>query len=170
MERILSDLRTAVRAEAWHSALALALALPDICGFVEEPNSGSCARYAAWFDRELRQRYTRIHDGVAQTFLNGHDCYALRCAFLHQGDFDVTDQRARQALESFRFVVPRPGLTVHNNLSGRALQLQVSIFCEDVCQAVERWLARARINPHLSHRLANLATVEIWASDDPIHL
>jgi len=99
MEYLLHDVRAALRGEAWYSGLALALALaltlPDICGFVEsQPGTGSQARYVSWFDREIAPRYlVQLRAGPEQ-FLSGRDCYALRCAFLHQGEFDVTDQRA----------------------------------------------------------------------------
>jgi hypothetical protein len=86
--------------------------------------------------------YQQLRGGTGPlfTFLSGGDCYALRCAYLHQGEFGVLDQRARKALDEFRFTVPGDGL-VHNNRTDGALQLQVDIFCEQLCVAVEAWLA-----------------------------
>ena len=162
MERLVADVRAAVAAEAWHSALALALALPDICGFVEAPTAGSQARYVQWFDRKVAPGYSAVLPGGPKQFLNGTDCYALRCAFLHQGEFDITDKRARDALKRFRFVVPPPSFTVHKNLIGETLQLQVSEFCEDICKAVEAWLTVAKCNPDRAPRIANLASIEIY--------
>ena len=169
MEHLVSDVRAAVQARAWYSAVGLALALPDICGFVESlPGTGSQARYATWFDREVGPRYSVSRpDGSVDQFLCGRDCYAFRCAFLHQGDFDVMDQRARQAVERFRFVVPPAGWTIHNNRTGNVLQLQVSNFSEDVCLSVESWLPRARADAAQAQRLAELATIEIAAPGKP---
>lgn len=170
MDRLVADVRAAVAAESWYSALALTLTLPDICGFVEAPNAGSQARYVQWFDREVAPRYLVAFPGEPTQFLNGNDCYALRCAFLHQGEFDITDQRARDALRRFRFVVPPPKFFIHNNLIGVTLQLQVSEFCEDICRAVEAWLAAARCNPDHAQRLAQLASIEIYEPGKPFRV
>jgi len=161
MERVVQDVRSAVNGEAWYSALALALALPDICGYVESPRAGSGARYAAWFDREVGPCYSvSVAGSPPVQFLTGNDCYAMRCAFLHQGEFDISDQRAREVLDRFRFVVPKSGVTIHNNRLKNTLQLQVSKFCEDVCVAVESWLVRARGRSDQMQRLAQLASIE----------
>ena len=37
-------------------------------------------------------------DGAPHVFLHGEDCYALRCAVLHEGADDIVTQRARVAL------------------------------------------------------------------------
>lgn len=167
MEDLVGDVRTAVRGGAWYSALAQSLAFPDICGFVESPTAGSKARYVAWFDREVAPRYlVQLYDGPKQ-FLGGRDCYALRCAFLHQGEFDVTDQRARLVVEQFHFVVPPSGLSIHNNLINDALQLQVANFCEDVCASVEAWLPRARQDSAQTQRLLELARIKIAVPGQP---
>jgi hypothetical protein len=171
MEHFVSDVRVAVRNEAWYSALGLALALPDICGFVESPPPvRSQARYVTWFDREVGPRYTQSTQGDGGLFLTGRDCYALRCAFLHQGDFDVTDQHARLALERFHFVVPPPGWTVHCNRFNDSLQLQVSNFCEDICAGVEAWLPRARADAGQKQRLLELATIQVAIAGQPFSI
>lgn len=73
--------------------------------------------------------------------MSGADCYALRCALLHEGSDSILRQYAREALERFAFVAPSPGREIHCNQLGTALQLQVDIFCEDVCKGVDRWEA-----------------------------
>lgn len=127
----------------WYSALTLALALPDICANVCSPTEGSKRRYARWYDQYMLSKYTSHigPDKHEHVFLNGEDCYALRCALLHEGSHDITEQRARQALESFNFVVPPSGCRVHMNQFNNALQLQVDVFCLDICESVHRWMA-----------------------------
>lgn len=160
MERLIADLLRAIDAEAWHAALALSLALPDICGYVDSPGKASGARYSEWFDQHLAAIY-RGGPGASKQFLSGDDCYALRCAYLHQGEFDITDQRARQALTKFRFVVPPPSFTIHRNLVDDVLQLQVSEFAMDMIQAVEKWLPSVAADADKAGRLASLAKIEI---------
>jgi hypothetical protein len=73
--------------------------------------------------------------------LNGDDCYALRCAYLHLGDFDISEQRARDVVSRFVFIEPRRGGIIHlNPYPDGMLQLQVDLFCDAVCDAVARWL------------------------------
>ena len=85
MDRFTRGVENAVASANWYAALALALVLPDICGKLASPTQASSTRYAGWFDRFVRPRYTR-GIGPARTphvFLSGDDCYALRCAYLH---------------------------------------------------------------------------------------
>jgi hypothetical protein len=142
MNQLTGAVRSGIAQRNWYASLALALSLPDICGFLESPDSASQRRYVAWFEQFLAPRYTS-DIGPAHTkhvFLSGQDCFALRCAFLHEGSEDVTRQRSRDALESFVFVEPPPsGGIVHCNQSKGKLQLQVDIFCQDVCDGVDEW-------------------------------
>lgn len=142
MQELVTSVRNAIAQRNWYAALSLALALPDICGFLESPNDGSQRRYVAWCDQFLLPRYTRAigPNREQHVFLSGQDCYALRCAFLHEGSDDVTRQRARQALESFVFVEPPNGGVIHCNQANARLQLQVDIFCNDVCAGVDQWV------------------------------
>lgn len=143
MERYTRSIEKALKDKNWYAALALALALPDICANVCSPNEGSQKRYVKWYNRYLLPKYTRYvgPDKEETVFLVGEDCYALRCALLHEGSHDITEQRARKVVEDFSFVVPPEGWTVHMNQNNNSLQLQVDVFCKDVCEAVRQWLA-----------------------------
>lgn len=132
----------AVNQRNWYAALALALALPDIMGWLETGQPGSRARYVDWFNQNLRDTYTSQIGPDRETveFLNGDDCYALRCTFLHNGADDITEQRARRALERFCFNEPPATGGMHCNLKNNiVLQLQVDEFCHDVCGAARGW-------------------------------
>ena len=162
MQRFIDAAKIAVATENWYAALALALSMPDICGRLENPAAGSQARFVAWFDKFLLKHYqSRV--GVNRelySFLCGADCYALRCAFLHQGEFGIDDQRAQQALERFHFTAPRHGCFIHKNQINNTLQLQVDAFCKDVCEGVEEWLVTVKDDAATLARMAKLATIE----------
>ena len=130
MNNLLQSIGQSLNTGNYYAALAMALAIPDICGWIEDPNSKSKARYISWFERYLQSKYVRQATAhmPEHTFLTGSDCYALRCAFLHEGRENIIEQRARQVLESFQFVVPPSGWTVHKNKVNNALQLQVDIY------------------------------------------
>jgi hypothetical protein len=107
MERFTNSIRSALKAQDWYGALSTALTLPDVCGRMEQPEKGSKARYIEWFRRWIEPEYTS--DRTKHVFLHGEDCYALRCSYLHEGGSNIEEQRARKALQDFRFITPRPG-------------------------------------------------------------
>ena len=157
MQQFVDAVRKAIATSNWVPALTTALALPDICGWLENPAVKSQKRYETWFDGYMLHRYT----AHAHVFLSGADCYALRCALLHEGSDSTERQRARQALTRFRFVVPRPGDRVHCNQVDSVLQLQVNVFCEEICEGVEEWSKRTLIPGSEPHgRLGELLTIE----------
>lgn len=91
----LDDIKKAKENKAYLSAFALALTIPDICGkeeFYKTGNMSSRDKYIAWFD-EWVLKYLAIPKGDNKQFneyddmvtFDGDACYALRCAFLHEG-------------------------------------------------------------------------------------
>ena len=161
MLRLISAVRSAIETQNWYSALLVSLSLPDICGRIEEPSKGGRERYEHFFNRYLAQFYTGPpgHTGAPHTFLSGSDCYALRCSYIHEGRDDITTQKARQTLERFRFSAPDSGIVLHCIQMGNVLQLQVDIFCEHVCQAVEVWLKDVSGDAEVEQRMKTLLTV-----------
>ena len=102
----------------------------------------------SWCLGYLTPRYTHAIGALRHNhiFLSGEDCYALRCAFLHEGADDVARQRARKALDSFLFIEPPLSGSIHCNQSNAKLQLQVDIFCEDLCVGVDSWARHVLTN------------------------
>lgn len=161
MNHLLHAIEKALEAENHYAALTMSLALPDICGWVQDPSSKSKARYVAWFEKYLQQTYTlpasiHRHEHI---FLNGSDCYALRCAYLHEGRDDITDQRAQQVLKAFQFVVPPKGCTLHRNQTNQSLQLQVDIFCREIIGGVKQFLSDISGNHEAMQRLGQMIKI-----------
>jgi hypothetical protein len=142
MQNLVKGLEQALASESWYAALALALAMPDICGRIDSPGVHSKERYVAWFNQYLLPQYSTDFGGDLGVFvfLSGEDCYALRCAYLHEGASDLANQRARQALSDVRFIAAPVGVNIHRNRSDDVLQLDVRHFCQDVLDAVLAWL------------------------------
>jgi len=167
MQHLINSTRQAVSQENWYSALALALTMPDICGRISYPALAkqSEKRYVAWFDAYLAETYRGGWNRMQ--LMKGEDLYALRCAYLHQGEFDLTGQNVRKVLERFHIEVP--GTAMHRNLLGQinaageltdaVLQLRVDMFCEDVCVGVEKWLLNEGGDPRISAEIAKLGTL-----------
>ncbi|GAA1899990.1 hypothetical protein GCM10009837_23320 [Streptomyces durmitorensis] len=145
MEGFFDGLDQAVRERNWHAALVLALTLPDICVKASDPDrKTSRSRYAAWFEEYVAPAYTLYvgtpSDGEEVKFLSGKDCYALRCALLHEGSDNTTAHEVREALDGFHFCTPgERGISVHMNKSDRALNLMVDTFAQDVLAGARTW-------------------------------
>lgn len=125
----------------WFSALFVALSIPDICGYLESPNEPTGSRYEKWFQKYVSARYsmrTPPNYEHHQFFL-GSDCYALRCALLHQGQEAISDRRAEEVINRFHFVAPPDDRIVHCHRLNDGLQLQVDIFCQDILSGLMQW-------------------------------
>lgn len=142
MEGFFEGLEQAIRARNWHAALVMALTLPDICAKTIMPTGGSQKRYATWFDEHVKDKYIGGAGEHRHALLTGNDCYALRCALLHEGSADITEQRAQVALENFSFITPgESGNRWHNNEVNGTLGLMVDQFAADVLTAARSWWA-----------------------------
>jgi hypothetical protein len=144
-----------------YAALATTLSLPDICGWLLDPLAGSKSRYVGWFERYVAHHYIH-HIGPQRrrtVFLSGNDCYALRCAFLHEGREDISEQRARELLDSFQFTVAPQGWMVHCNLMNTKLQLQVDVFCHQFIEAVDKFHNDVSTNPEVVERMGAMLRI-----------
>ena len=93
LEKIFEDINKALDAEAYISALALALTIPDMCGKSEYPNEKSSRkRYIDWFDtymgvpprEKILEKLTDRENETIMPYLTGHVVYQLRCNLLHE--------------------------------------------------------------------------------------
>lgn len=167
VKHLTDSVHMSLREKNWYGALALSLTLPDICARLINPGSRDRHGYIKWVTENLQPKYTsRVGaDRTEVVFLSGKDCYALRCAMLHQGLDDVSSHNVREAVDHFLFYEPTPGLSIHRNQEGRALQLDVAEFCSDMCNAVDGWVSKARHDQSIAPRLANLMSIKRWGSD-----
>ena len=146
MQELLNQIRAIANGGLYWAALFPTLALPDICGALEAPDGlATGPKYEAWFDRNLGAKYSG--------FLSGRDCYLFRCSLLHQG-------RARPKGGNYsRILFLEPGRGVmHNVVINDALNIDVRIFCNDMAEAVEAWLAQATTLPHFAGNLSQFVT------------
>jgi len=153
MEKIIQSIENSLKNQNWYSALVLSLILPDICAKLEETGESSSSRYPKWFNKHLGEKY--------HGFLSGDDCYALRCAFLHEGSSNIEEQRAKDALDRFVFLANGSHCNkISNCKSGNPkydgkdfLQLSVNSFCQDMIGATKQWLNDSTVNNNLSEML-----------------
>lgn len=106
---------------------------------------------AAWMDRQPLIPYVS---------LSGRDCYALRCAITHQGSDQTDRQAAADVLRRFEFVASSiDAINFHNNLSGDQLQLDVTKFCNEICEAVIAWEAQTSGDPGIEAEKSRLLKI-----------
>jgi hypothetical protein len=162
----------ALRDKNFYAALAVSLTLPDICGKLSTPKTGSKARYVDWCRKYLQPKYTSMiaarpnpnGRGVLReerVFLSAEDAYAIRCAYLHAGTDDLTGQSVRKVVERIYVIEPPPnGNIIHRNMLNNRLQLQVDVFCMDICGGVEDWLKDVASDAEVQARIAQLIEID----------
>ncbi|MFC3299623.1 hypothetical protein FJV46_10620 [Arthrobacter agilis] len=163
MEHLIDALEAALEQKNWYAALTMALSLPDICGKLEgEAPQTSRARYVRWCEKYLQPKYTAPADWdeIPHVFLSGSDCYALRCALLHEGSAEIIEQSARDALDSFEFTVT-DGVdwNIHMNQTDLRLQLSIDVFCDDLAAGAERWLEDMEPNAEVQARMSRMMRI-----------
>jgi hypothetical protein len=193
MDRFVSSIRKSIEDQNWFSALFLSLALPDICGALETPPTGKRGevgeRYRTWFNKYLKTKYdpenlyelvlSRDPDSIARMdaqgieslksmptnegcSFTGSDCYKFRCKGLHQGLIE------KQNKESFIFITPPPnGNVIHGGSINGVYQLQIDMFCEDLCLAVEDWVSDIKDNDDIRGRIQELMNIHHYSALEP---
>ena len=161
MNEIIEALRSSIASRNWYGSLFIALAVPDICGYLEFPKKGFGARYKGWFDKYMLPRYRGNigHKTETVTILSARDCYALRCALFHQGMDDITTQPVQEVLKGFHFTEPPRSGRYHLQKFGNVLQLQIDIFCLDVIDGVRAWCEDIEGNQDVVQRAGKLLKV-----------
>jgi hypothetical protein len=170
MNYLIDSVIKSLQNKNWYAALTLTLTLPDICGKIEYPKIISSKRYSKWFDKYVKSKYTK-EVGPAhkiRIFLNGKDCYALRCSYLNQGTSPIFFQKVRDVLDDFQFVVPPEGFLLHCNQVNKILQLQVEDFCTDIVDSVETWLHDIKddqVKMGKINKLLKITIITPWVPD-----
>lgn len=157
MKNIINSIKNSLQNKNWYSALILSLIIPDICGKLEGQLISS-ERYSTWFDRYLKEY---------KNFLSGNDCYALRCSYLHEGSDNIENQRAKDVLDYFVFIPNGSHRTkISNCYFGNSkydgkeiLQLSVNNFCQDMIEAVEKWLTEVASNQNIQKNITEMLEI-----------
>lgn len=157
MQHLVTATRAAVEQRNWYAALTLALTLPDVCAKLEDRIRPVGDRYKDWCRRYLEPVFT-LSIGAARephVFLPAADAYGLRNAVLHEGR-DDRDLRDGRILERYDFIEPHPGILRHLNAVGTRLELQVDLFCEEICVAVDQWLRDVQGDDAIHQRMTEM--------------
>ena len=95
MDVIEKEIEKARQANCFLGALVLALTLPSVCSYHEYKDKRVVPeerkRYPNWYNRYVHE-FTSI--------LDGRECYALRCALLHNGNDLLLNQKILNNMET----------------------------------------------------------------------
>ena len=139
----IDEIRKALKLELYNSALALALTLPDICGKVAFPEDKSKPRYIKWFDKYVRCRFVSSciklpeEKLVEYQWITSEECYALRCAVLHAGDYNAQNVK----LSQIHFHAHKRNGENYSHIirNDQYIDVDVIDFCEKLCQTAEEY-------------------------------
>ena len=145
LHTLLDNIQGCLGAGIYYAALVTALTIPEICAALESDGGwGGNQKYKNWYHDYLGDKYPN---------LTPDDCYALRCSVLHQGKLGRPNMQYSRVL----FTIPNRQRNVfHNNICNDALNLDVSIFCNDVIAAAQAWYEVKRDDPFVLANLPNL--------------
>lgn len=149
MDILFKQIRKALDEHLYYLSLCTSLMIPSICGAMSSADGEDTGeKYAQWFDKFVASRYSGN--------FTGHDCYRFRCSLLHQG----RTQHSKGRYSRIIFLEPgsqSSGLTLHNNVLGDALNIDVHIFCSDIVDGAELWHKQAVSTPEYQANYAKFA-------------
>ncbi len=127
MKNLTNQIKKGLENDLYFLSLFVALTLPDICGAIDSKDGkANGEKYKNWFDKHIKK-----------SALSGIDCYKFRCSLLHQGSSQHPESNYSRVL----FVEPSATPNIfHNNIMNNALNIDVSIFCQDIIDGVNLWL------------------------------
>lgn len=137
----INDINNSLKNKSYFSALALALALPDMCGAAEYPEETSVTRrYIDWVDTYMG---VILKTESPVTDLNGELLYNLRNQFLHSGSIDIDISKVKNesnVLDKFILVlgdgaeISVASACIQSTLvTYRAMIIDVTYLCETIC-------------------------------------
>lgn len=152
IERMISEIRTAMEDKLYLAALVLALTLPDTCGKAEYPNENVGYRYKTWCKKYVKKDKNDSPYGYDMPYLNEEIIYNLRNSLLHQS----TPNIEKSKIDEERCKVDKFELIASNDISAngdlsmvaygkgkhivrRELQVHVSHLCYIICEAAESY-------------------------------
>ena len=136
-----NDITNALKNGCYFSALAMTLALPDICGAAEYPDETSVGkRYIEWYDKFLGEYVSNHKD---EPYLSGEVVYNLRNTFLHTGSPNIDSSKVKNEtnqLDSFILMLG-DGTKIWSSslfidtpiVKVRKMLVDVTYLCQTIC-------------------------------------
>jgi hypothetical protein len=160
------EIERAIAANLEYAALALALALPDICVSLESNGrSGNGRAYAEWCER-YHIASSRIPEGEPAPFMTGRDLWELRCAFLHNGTSDLQRPSNTPDHVLLRFKLNRKALSPGGGMirvrdhNERSIAASAESICIDIVRVARIWVEQNAQNRTVRRNLETLLNLD----------
>jgi len=141
---LLKEINTAAANGLPFLAVAMAVALPDICASLASADGQTTGkRYKRWCAENLA--------GGEFSFVTPADLYSMRCGVLHNGRFGDLKHNVERVI----FALPGKGTYV-NCKSGDAYFYSVVDFCRNFTNAAYRWMEANKSNATIQANLPRL--------------
>ena len=140
----IAEIRSALNAELYNCALAVSLTLPDICGKTAFPKEqSSTKRYKDWFSIYAEPLFTspapRLPEKelVDVTWITSEECWALRCAVLHAGNYETE----RINPMDIKIHAHKRGNRNYSHMlrDSQSADWDCILLCETLCAAAEQY-------------------------------
>lgn len=139
----IAEIKCALNMNLYNCAIAVSLTLPDICGKAKYPQALTAKRYKAWFDEHAKKYFTIIatklpeETEIEYIWLTSDECYALRCAVLHAGNYKVTNiDLAKIYIHAHKRNGSNYSKIIRDN---KYADWDVIALCENLCKAAEEY-------------------------------
>ena len=131
MEELLSQIKKALDYKLYLVALQATLTILDICakltikkGDTHKPN------YIKWYEENIENKQQ----------LTGEECYAFRCAMLHEGRMQHKEMEHSRII----FLVPNNNYIFSGNIFGNingqnAINIDLPLFCNEMINCALKW-------------------------------
>lgn len=152
IDRIVSEVRSALSHGLPLSALALALTLPDSCGKAEYPDETNGMRYKKWCRQYVITDRSDSPYSCDMPYLNEDIIYSLRNSLLHQSTPNVEQSKIHEPrckVDKFELVMSERDCATGDlsmvaygkdmHIVRRELTVYVSHLCHILCSAAEQY-------------------------------
>lgn len=141
-DNLKQSIHDALNQKLYYAALVSALCIPDICGYLDEPEKGSAKRYTNWFATYM-PAYLNV--------LPAEEAYALRCVVLHNGGLSTESYKLGKPKSSLvldKYVLTTNNTSNLNKFTGctfnglripNLVVLDAPTYCKDLLDGVARW-------------------------------
>lgn len=140
---LLNEINAAAKGGAPFLAVAMAVALPDICvSLISENGRTTGDKYKAWCSDNL---------GPEFSYVTGEDLYSMRCGVLHNGRFGDMKHNVARVI----FALPGHGSLTNIQINDAYIYSVVE-FCKNITEAVAKWYNANKDNPTVIANLPRL--------------
>jgi hypothetical protein len=144
MDDLFKDIEKSLDSGNYYAALFMILCIPDICLSIKiGKHLGD--DYVNWFNNNMPSNY--------KGYITGKDCYAFRCAILHEGKSDVLNQRMKDVINKFEILSKKEsshlaymeGNTYNGILQSTKLVINLNTFCKDLIEIAKKFIKENKL-------------------------